>query len=281
MNWTPKLPITEWNSIDRELRTGRVIDLSLFGMFGLGGEIPVQVVDLTELTELGVSFSKPPNGEIPETLGNLSGLTRLNLLGHFTGEIPDSLGNLSNLKELSLGSVLLFGNTPVTPVADRDSSNPEVPEPDPTLFSKKIPPALGNLTNLEELNLSGNNLKGEIPKELGRLSNLKEMSLQVNQLSGGIPIELAGLFQLEELNLAQNRLTGPIPASLLAEMTELRVLDLSNNRLTGEIPATLGQSRRFERIRLSGNEWDGCIPTALRGQGGDLTKLGVPFCNDP
>ena len=41
----------------------------------------------------------------------------------------------------------------------------------------EIPAELGDLSNLTELSLSGNQLTGEIPTELGDLSNLTTLSL--------------------------------------------------------------------------------------------------------
>ena len=49
---------------------------------------------------------------------------------------------------------------------------------------------LGNLSNLQSLELTSNQLTGEIPAELGNLSNLQELSLWDNQLTGEIPAEL-------------------------------------------------------------------------------------------
>lgn len=82
----------------------------------------------------------------------------------------------------------------------------------------EIPKELGNLTNLEELNLSFNPLSGEIPAELGNLSSLKELWLVGNpvgnQLSGALPEELGNLTNLEVLILNYNQLSGPLPQSL-------------------------------------------------------------------
>ncbi len=41
----------------------------------------------------------------------------------------------------------------------------------------EIPPELGNLTNLTELNLHENLLSGEIPPHLGNLTNLQYLHL--------------------------------------------------------------------------------------------------------
>ena len=54
----------------------------------------------------------------------------------------------------------------------------------------EIPPELGNLSDLQHLNLSDNNLTGGIPTELGDLSNLQELYLGGNRLSGCVPDEL-------------------------------------------------------------------------------------------
>ena len=67
-------------------------------------------------------------------------------------------------------------------------------------LSGEIPPELGRLTNLVELDLSRNEFTGAIPSELGRLTNLKVLNLGDSQLTGEIPAELGALTQLEDLS---------------------------------------------------------------------------------
>lgn len=101
-----------------------------------------------------------------------------------------------------------------------------------------IPPELGNLTHLNALTLSGENLSGPIPPELVRLTHLEYLQVWGN-LSGPIPPELTRLTYLEVLDLSGNDLSGPIPPEL-SRLTHLRYLNLADNGLSGPIPAGLG-----------------------------------------
>ena len=77
-----------------------------------------------------------------------------------------------------------------------------------------IPPELGNLNNLERLNLTRNQLTGDIPPELSLLTNLQLLALGGNQLTGPIPTWLGSLAKLQELQLWGNQFTGAIPPEL-------------------------------------------------------------------
>ena len=100
----------------------------------------------------------------------------------------------------------------------------------------------GVITNSDgrvaELWLWGNKLRGSIPAELGDLTELQTLDLRSNQLTGSIPAWLGDLTNLRRLYLGSNRLAGPIPAELGA-LTNLESLRLSDNQLTGCVPVGL------------------------------------------
>ena len=131
-----------------------------------------------------------------------------------------------------------------------------------------IPIELGQLTRLEWLGLSGNQLTDSIPVELGQLTQLQALGLAGNQLTGAIPAQLGQLTRLEQLFLSDNRLTGSIPVEL-GQLTQLQTLDLSINQLTGEIPAQLGQLSGLQRLNLDHNQLTGEIPAQL----GQMSRL--------
>ena len=141
-------------------------------------------------------------------------------------------------------------------------------------LSGSIPSELGNLSNLVRLYLSLNNLSGPIPPELGNLSNLVTLSLWSNDLSGPIPSELGNLSNLVRLYLQANDLSGPIPSEL-GNLSNLVYLDLSGDEhfdqggLSGPIPPELGNLSNLVRLDLSANDLSGPIPSEL----GNLSNL--------
>ncbi|KAL7082444.1 hypothetical protein ACP275_14G099000 [Erythranthe tilingii] len=118
-------------------------------------------------------------------------------------------------------------------------------------LSGQLVSQLGQLTNLQYLELYSNNISGRIPNELGNLTSLVSLDLYLNNLSGPIPDTLGRLQKLRFLRLNNNTLNGRIPLSLTTINT-LQVLDLSNNQLTGPIPVN-GSFQLFTPISFANN----------------------------
>ncbi|KAI9326389.1 hypothetical protein BDR26DRAFT_877377 [Obelidium mucronatum] len=139
--------------------------------------IPHSLFLVTSLVSITLSgFVNPISPEIK----SLAHLQRLELSGNkLGGVIPDEIEYLQNLTYLNLSHCELSGCIPdgIGNLAKSMDSGP-------------IPIQLGNLVNLENLVLSGNNLTGPVPKELGNLNRLMYLHLFRNRLSGNIPIEL-------------------------------------------------------------------------------------------
>ena len=144
-----------------------------------------------------------------------------------------------------------------------------------SLVSGDIPPELGDLAKLEVLNLQEIYLGGRIPEELGNLGNLMVLRLGGNNLSGPIPAELGALKELRELSLYDNNLTGGIPPEL-GGLAALESLDLSNNLLTGRLPPELATLENLRTLNLTGNDFWGCVPAGLAEIWGQHT--GLPRC---
>ncbi|CAL9127579.1 unnamed protein product [Musa acuminata var. zebrina] len=118
-------------------------------------------------------------------------------------------------------------------------------------LSGQLVPQLGQLKNLQYLEIYSNNISGTIPVELGNLTNLVSLDLYLNNFTGVIPETLGNLAQLRFLRLNNNSLSGQIPQSLTS-INSLQVLDLSNNNLSGEVPST-GSFSLFTPISFANN----------------------------
>jgi len=90
----------------------------------------------------------------------------------------------------------------------------------------KIPENVFSQTNLEELDVSGNNLTGAIQGEIRHLAKLKYLDASDNQMTG-VPAEIGQLSNLEFLDLSNNKLTG-LPYEL-GNLQNLKTLDISGN----------------------------------------------------
>ena len=111
-----------------------------------------------------------------------------------------------------------------------------------------VPEHLANLSGLESLNLSKNNIE-IIPGSLLNSAGLKTLNLSFNKLTA-LPENVINS-SLENLNLSFNKITG-LPESI-GSWSELKSLDIHSNRVK-TLPTSLSSLTMLENLDLSYNQ---------------------------
>ncbi|MBA0828034.1 hypothetical protein Goarm_012759 [Gossypium armourianum] len=248
------------------------------------GVLPLDsICQLKYLDKLSLGFNLL-YGEITEELGNCLKLQYLDLGNNFfTGSFPD-ISSLSNLQYLYLNGSGFSGTFPwksldnttnlaVLSIGDNPFDRMEFPDQILKLkklywlymancsIEGKIPPAIGNLTELIELELQYNYLSGEIPAEIGKLHKLWQLELYNNELTGKLPVGLRNLTKLEFFDASANNLEGDI--SEVRYLTNLISLQLFENKFSGEVPPELGEFKKLVNLSLYTNLLTGPLPQKL------------------
>jgi len=175
------------------------------------------------------------------------------------GNLPASIDHLINLQILDLG-----GTNSLTGIPPELGNLSSLQELELAGDLTTIPPELGNLSNLKLLDLSGNNLSN-LPPELGNLSSLLTLDLGHNDLTS-IPAELGRLSSLQTLDLSWNFSLNSITPEL-GRLSSLQTLDLAVNNLTS-LPKELGNLVNLQTLDLDHNNL-----TSLPAELGNLVNL--------
>ncbi|KAL1111015.1 hypothetical protein V6Z11_D02G028700 [Gossypium hirsutum] len=136
-----------------------------------------------------------------------------------------------------------------------DTSSNNLSGPIPNCGS--IPNCLDNMSQLETVDVSYNNLSGPIPNCLGNMSALSWLGLQGNNFSGMIP-KFSKATQLQFLKVSENRLEGKLPRSL-AKCTQLMVFDVGSNMINDTFPFWLEKLPALKVLILRENRFYGQI----------------------
>ncbi|XP_066334750.1 receptor-like protein EIX2 [Miscanthus floridulus] len=331
-----------WRGVRCSNRTGHVHELRLGsgGTFppDLFGQISPSLLALDHLEHLDLSGNDlaVPTGRLPEFLGSLKNLKYLNLSGiPFYGGVPPQLGNLSRLQYLDLSyfggdtnstdlswlthipslQYLNLNGVDLSTVADW----PRVMNMLPSLRALHLSgcslasanqslPHL-NLTNLEELDASGNSfhhpmvtswfwnitslrilylsdttMYGQFPDALGDMTSLQVLDLSFNYYDDDyddgkdriMTLDLKNLCNLEVLYLDLSHLHGDVGELFRnlprCSLNKLQELGLSSNHLTGMLPRWMGQFMSLVVLNLGGNNLNGHVPYEI-GKLSNLTHL--------
>ncbi|CAH8387647.1 unnamed protein product [Eruca vesicaria subsp. sativa] len=178
------------------------------------------------LTSLGISGPLSPKiiTKLPSSLQSLN-LTSNSI----SGKIPREISSLKNLKSLVLTDNLLNGS-----VFDlRGLSN--LQELD--LGGNNLGPELPSLpSNLISVSLKNNSFRSKVSEQIKKLKWLQSLDLSSNEFTGSIPDFLIYHPSLQYLSLAQNMFSGSLPNSTCSS-SKVRTLDVSHNLLTGKLPS--------------------------------------------
>ncbi|WCJ39843.1 receptor like protein 15 [Euphorbia peplus] len=136
-----------------------------------------------------------------------------------------------------------------------------------------------NLRNLEELDLSENELSGTLPWCIGNLTSLQKLNLSDNHFIGSIS-PLRGLTSLEELKVSNNLFQVPLSLEPFFNHSKLKYLYGDGNQIYNEHPEVHGSTPKFqlEILQLSsqgnGTGNGGGLPEFVRHQH-DLQQLSL------
>jgi antitoxin component YwqK of YwqJK toxin-antitoxin module len=189
---------------------GRMLDLGWKGL----RQLPPDLCDFPDVAWLKLRGNKLT--WLPDELGNLFALNRLDLAHNPLKKLPASIVRLNQLRDLNCEDTKL---TPATC------------EP---LFA---------LAGLTDLNLSVCDLK-EVPEGLGQLTRLRELYLGYNGLRT-LPASMARLQQLTYLHMPSNDLEVVPP--VIFELRALKALWLESCDLR-ELPADIARLQALEKL---------------------------------
>ncbi|KAJ0489341.1 putative non-specific serine/threonine protein kinase [Helianthus annuus] len=188
----------------------------------LSGPFPTTLTKMTTLQTLTMEGNRF-SGPIPEEIANLTYMTHLDLSSNdFTGKLPHGLAKLTNLIHLRLSGNNFTGKIPsfidkwtqieILRISDLKSGASTFPS------VKKMP----NLTTLVLRNCF---IHGQVPNYVGDMKNLNMLDLSFNKLTGKIPYPSTNLSysrtNLQYMYLTQNNFTGPIPEWLISSTNDV------------------------------------------------------------
>ncbi|KAI3943656.1 hypothetical protein MKW92_006000, partial [Papaver armeniacum] len=279
----------------------------------------------SRLSSLIMNYNPNFQSTIPVQLDNLTSLSKLHLKRcNLQGPIP----YLPQLRELYAGD-----NSGLYPKLSRmfvkqwpklqglDISSTKVMGPIPSSISSNAPSLVGliapscsiqgsipssicNISSLEALFLSSNNLTGTIPHCVTKLRNLMYFDVVNNSIGGNVSLislinelnlhtltldpnnltvvlddsQHLSKFQLQKLSLKSCNLKGLIP-TFICNLTLLESLDLSINSLTGAIPFCIFKMNNLIDLDLSQNNLQGTLPHILHMKFEKYTRLNLSHNN--
>ncbi|KAJ9553958.1 hypothetical protein OSB04_018003 [Centaurea solstitialis] len=208
------------------------------------GSLPLELFSIHSLKRLSLGhnqfvgeISMLDHGSTLQTFQQLVNLTRLDLsFNNFSGvwELDTLLSSLRNLEEL----VLSYSGLSVVTNNDSHYVNPKFSVLHMASCKLQVfPKFLQAMKNLEQLDLSNNQISGRIPDWAVVIggNKLVRLDLSHNLITGLPQFQWNGL---EYFSIQSNFIQGTFPPSV-CNMSNLQYLEMSNNSFGGLIPECL------------------------------------------
>ncbi|KAL5710930.1 lysine--tRNA ligase [Ranunculus cassubicifolius] len=223
----------KWDSVDCNNKTGSIVKLTLRNPNVTDDNLSSSSYDCDEYCLV--------SAEVSPSLAELKHLEYLDLsFNSFNrSEIPNFIGNFKELRYLNLSY---------------------------SAFSGSFPYAVGNLSNLVELDLRGLDSSVDHLSWLSHLSKLHHLDLSVINLSNVSSFQPLNLLpSLSELHLKRCQLQEPFLSSLSSyqNLSSLSVLNLGGNHLEGQFPNVFRNFTNLQKLGMSENSFGSNLPDWL------------------
>ncbi|KAF3789936.1 Receptor-like protein 12 [Nymphaea thermarum] len=267
-----------------------LVSLNLYGN-RLTGSISSSLFTLPSLEFLGLGYNQL-SGLLPKFYNPSSKLTYLNIGNNLlSGDISFFMGSLPSLEVATLSSNDFTSMVNLFDLLDRKNSlyhldlsnnrnlrreffycikNTSMMNPSQLEYLNlrscdipSFPTFICELSKLQHLDLSSNNIEGKISACLWRITGLRLLTLDHNKLDGFLePTNTTRAIgaRLSLLSVSSNQINGLIPSFLCNYIAESTTLDMSNNALTDVIPDCLC---KVSWLNLSTNQLQGQIPNGF------------------
>lgn len=177
-------------------------------------------------------------GSFPDTFYKMDQIVNMDFHLNFIKNFPPKLSKMPKLKSAQ------FGRNPICGAIPDDFMNfgPQLTKLDCNFccLSGSFPDMFGNLPNLEELYMCGNNFTGHLPPTLSNLSGLTKTSFNLNSFTGPVPAGLGILPLLHDCRIGGD--------------TDFKPYDTSD-----------GSPEKKWLLKWVGNDFDCPVPNQIMG----------------
>ena len=220
----------------------------------------IRIGDILEL-----DFSETDLEILPENIGVLTSLQKLNLRGTGIDFLPESIGELTSLEILHLRGTKIsclpesIGNLHNLKLLDIINTNIRI-----------LPDSIGRAKNLEILHLSETKLT-VLPATIGDLAALRILNLRGSRINS-LPETIGNLERLRNLNISRTKIN--VLPETIGNLHSLHALYMSSSKIN-ELPESIGSLQNLHILIISRSELKQ-LPDSI----GDMVGLRQLFMNE-